>query len=286
MVVNWNGKHHLGECLGSLMRLNYDNYVILFVDNNSTDGSVECAEQDFPECEFIQNSTNLGCGGGRNVGLKWALARDFDYIGFLDNDTVADTDYLTHLVAYMEQNAAVGAAGARFNYYGAPDRVQFMGGTINHYLWRTTLNGQGMREEDAVRLGPQFVDFVGGGTCIARRSAIEKVGFFDESLWRGEDIDWCLRLRKLGYELVCVPLAVVWHKQSRVTGKHGFSWWAFRNSWVYFYRYASVKHWLTAPLAFAIQVSKLVLRPLWEWYIGRKIGVSIGGPDGGQHARL
>jgi len=80
VVLNWNGIEHLKYCIPSLLKTNYSNYHILFVDNNSKDGSIEFVRKNYPEIEILANSQNLGWAGGNNtdstlIGLR-RLQRD------------------------------------------------------------------------------------------------------------------------------------------------------------------------------------------------------------------
>jgi len=78
IVLNWNGKHHLNECLDSLLSLDYPRYKVVVVDNGSKDGSVEFVEFHYPNIHLIRNEKNLGFAEGNNVGIRFALSQGAD----------------------------------------------------------------------------------------------------------------------------------------------------------------------------------------------------------------
>jgi GT2 family glycosyltransferase len=86
IVLNYNGARCLEACLASLRTLSYQNFFVLVVDNDSSDGSSELAQAHFPEYSFLKNSTNLGFAAGMNVGMREALKRKAERIWLLNND--------------------------------------------------------------------------------------------------------------------------------------------------------------------------------------------------------
>ncbi|UCC61829.1 MAG: glycosyltransferase, partial [Anaerolineae bacterium] len=91
VVLNWNGRQWLGECIPSLLALDYPAYEIVLVDNGSTDGSIEFVRQHFTQVRLIANEENLGFSKGMNVGLQEAQG---DVIVFLNNDLYDRPDWL------------------------------------------------------------------------------------------------------------------------------------------------------------------------------------------------
>src|SRR5271157_3134470 len=94
IIVNFNGKRFLNECLSTVLGSKYPNFEVIFVDNASTDKSLDFVSEVFAKNKFlkiIRNSKNLGFGPGNNVGFEQAKG---DYIVFLNNDTSVDSDWL------------------------------------------------------------------------------------------------------------------------------------------------------------------------------------------------
>jgi len=215
IILNWNGKHDTIECLKSLQQLSYQNFEILVVDNGSTDGSVACFRQELPEVSVAENNTNLGFAEGNNVGIRWAIRRGADYVLLLNNDTIVDKDFLTHLIAVAENDPSIGFAGPKVYYYdfkGRKDVLSFAGASINVALgqpYRFGVNTIDRGQYDSIR----EVDYVEGSCLLARVDSLERVGLLNPTYrlyW--EDAELCFRGRKAGYKSVYVPTATIWHK--------------------------------------------------------------------------
>ena len=84
IIVNWNGKHHLEECLASLSKQTFKAFETILVDNGSADGSIEFIEKNFPAVKIVRLDKNQGFCRGNNIGLKHASG---DFIALLNNDT-------------------------------------------------------------------------------------------------------------------------------------------------------------------------------------------------------
>ena len=115
IVVNWNGKNYLGECLESLRKQTFLNFEIIVVDNGSTDGSVEYIRSHFPECLIIQNPSNNGFGKGNNQGIKKAKG---EYIALLNNDAQAVCLWLEELVKAAEEDRRAGMLASKIYLQG------------------------------------------------------------------------------------------------------------------------------------------------------------------------
>src|SRR5450759_212512 len=90
VILNLNGKEVLEECLRSIQRLDYPNYAVIVVDNNSSDGSQEVLAHAFPSINLIQNKKNEGVPEGQNIGIRAALQSRANYVFTINNDTILD----------------------------------------------------------------------------------------------------------------------------------------------------------------------------------------------------
>ena len=95
IIVNWNGKKWLRNCLDSVYSQNYKNFEVIFVDNASTDDSVDFVKDNYPETKIIQNEDNYGFAKGNNIATRIAKGK---YLFFLNNDTKVGKNFLTELV--------------------------------------------------------------------------------------------------------------------------------------------------------------------------------------------
>jgi len=115
IIVNWNGKQHLEECLDSLSKQTFKAFETILVDNGSTDGSVEYVKQNFPGIRIVELDQNEGFCGGNNIGLQHARG---DFIALLNNDTLVDIHWLEELYKAMTKHSHVGiCASCIVNYY-------------------------------------------------------------------------------------------------------------------------------------------------------------------------
>lgn len=98
VILNYNNSQDTVECIESVQKIDYKNFEIILIDNDSTDDSVDILSSKFPEITLIQTGINLGYAGGNNVGIKKAIDSKADYICVLNNDVVVDTNFLTILI--------------------------------------------------------------------------------------------------------------------------------------------------------------------------------------------
>lgn len=211
VVLNWNSAANTISCLNSLNELTYTKFDVVVVDNASSDCSVQEIGNLFPDIEVLQSQSNLGFGGGCNIGIRYALKKSADWIWLINNDAVVDAECLTALVAQGCGDDRLGAVGSVIYEEDVRDKVQLWGGgCVNLWLGRSQH-----------RQVPGPLDFVSGASILLRATALECIGFFDEQsffmYW--EDTDLGFRLRNAGYRLGVAEGSQVWHKQSASLGK-------------------------------------------------------------------
>ena len=110
IILNYNGERYLDNCIASVLKNDYQNFEVLLVDNASTDLSVKNALQAFggdTRLRLVQSKENLGFSGGNNLGFNHSKG---DLIVFLNNDTVVDSQWLSHLVNALETDESIGLA--------------------------------------------------------------------------------------------------------------------------------------------------------------------------------
>lgn len=214
IILNWNQEEETSECLSSLRKLDYKNYEVIVVDNGSADGSAERIKQKFSEIVLIKNRENLGFCGGNNVGIKYALQDRAQYILLLNNDTVVDADMIGKLVEVMEENPEIGAVGPKICFYDRPNVIQSAGGKID---FRTGKAPPITQEDSASSKRIKQVDYISGCALMIRKEIVWEIGLLDERFFNYyEETDYCVRIRKLGYNIVYVSDAKLWHKVGRV----------------------------------------------------------------------
>ena len=105
IIVNFNGKNLLEKCLNSLFKIDYDNYEVILVDNNSTDESVEFIQKNYSSIVLIQLDSNNGFAEPNNIGSKSAKG---EYLLFLNNDTVVTPNFISEMIKVIENNKEIG----------------------------------------------------------------------------------------------------------------------------------------------------------------------------------
>ncbi len=216
IVVNWNGLRYLDECLGSIEHQTYPYIERISVENGSTDGSGEWLRQRRSgNWQLIELSVNRGFAAGVNAGI---LASRGEFVALLNNDAVADPDWLSSLIACMAK-PEIGMVASKILFY---DRRQVID-KVGHLLYADGLNrGRGAGEVDRGQFERcEEVFFPDGCAALYRRSMLEDVGLFDEQFFAyGDDADLGLRARWRGWLCLYAPGARVYHRHSRSLGKY------------------------------------------------------------------
>ena len=104
IIVNYNGKELLQKCLESLFKIDYNNFEVILVDNNSTDGSVEFVTKSYPNIIVIKLDSNKGFAEPNNVGAKIAKG---EYLLFLNNDTITTTNFISEMIKVLEKDKKI-----------------------------------------------------------------------------------------------------------------------------------------------------------------------------------
>src|SRR5438105_672556 len=113
VVLNWNGKKFIENCLSSILQSTYKNIRVLIVDNNSYDGSDGFIKKHFAKVLLVKNKRNLGWAGGNNVGIDLALKNRADAILLLNQDTKIDKRAISYLVQSLYADSKIGIIGPK-----------------------------------------------------------------------------------------------------------------------------------------------------------------------------
>ena len=213
IVLNWNNYEDTAECLRSLREVEYPNFHVWVVDNNSTDGSGEQLSEEFGWCEFVFNDQNNGFAAGNNIGIKRALSTGPKYILLLNNDTVVSSEFLIKLVQAGESSANTGIVGAAITDVD-DEYVLDAGRKFNKYTLALENPHQGKNLEE---LGGQQNSHAITGCCmLIKKEVIDEIGLLDSShfFFGGEDVDYCIRARKEGWKIVVQQSSQIRHKMN------------------------------------------------------------------------
>jgi len=211
IIVNWNGKHLLGECLDSLSAQSFKDHEVVVVDNGSLDGSVAYIRRNYPDIKIVGLPENHGYAGGNNAGIRIASGT---YIALLNNDAKADREWLENLLQEAETNLPnVGMWASKVLSFDHPDIID----TVGFLLYPDGVGrGKGRLETDHGQYDQrEEAIFPSGCAGLYRRAMLDEIGLFDEKFFAyADDVDLGLRARLAGWGCVYVPTAKVYHKYS------------------------------------------------------------------------
>ncbi len=220
VMPTWNHREMTLEGLAALERVDPPRPRVLLVDNGSRDGTIEAVRERFPWVETLALPDNLGFCAANNRGAE-LLLRDpaLAYLMFVNNDIDLAPDCLNRLVAFMDRHPQAGACGPLIFYYEPSDRIWAAGGRIfPDLMWFPPI----LRDKpDPGLRRPRRVDYIHGCALLVRRTVIETLGMFDERYFIYHDeVDWCHRMERAGWEVWLVPEARLFHKVTQAVGAH------------------------------------------------------------------
>lgn len=225
IIPNWNGLHHLDVCLQALRRQRFEQYEVILVDNNSSDGSQKFVAENFSEVRVVELTENRGFTGACNAGYAAAQG---DIILLLNNDTEVDPGWLSAIMDAFQRHPEAGIIASKIllfdrrdHFHTAGDFYRIDGIPGNRGVWQKDL-GQYDQEE--------FIFGACGGAAAYRRSLIDEIGFLDESFYFScEDVDISWRSQLAGWKVLYVPTAIVYHKLKASGGNATASYYDGRN---------------------------------------------------------
>ncbi|WP_424031105.1 glycosyltransferase family 2 protein [Methanoregula sp.] len=212
VVVNFNGKKFLDDCLSSLACQTFRDFEIILVDNGSSDGSAGYVKERYPSVILVGTGKNLGFAGGTNTGIRAAKGA---FIFTLNNDTIADPHLLEEIIKPMQADPCVGMCGTK---------ILFPDGRINSTAICISRSGaawdRGMGEPDRGQYDTAEEIFGPcAGAALYRRVMLDEIGLFDEDFFLFmEDIDLAFRGRLAGWKCWYVPTARVVHIHGGTAG--------------------------------------------------------------------
>jgi N-acetylglucosaminyl-diphospho-decaprenol L-rhamnosyltransferase len=235
VIITYNSKGLLVPCIESVRAAARKiECEIIVVENGSGDGTGKWLREQ-GDVKTISNTANRGVAPARNQGLGVAKGR---YLLILDADTVVEPGAFDALVACMDLHPGVGLGAPKL--IGAQGNLQY---TCRNYptvfskIYRRLPLGFARKRLSAEQLedwphdAERAVDYTIGACQIFRRQAYEQIGPLDESIFYGpEDIDYCIRMWRVGWTVMYFPQAVVRHLERRITKKL-FSKMTLKHAW-------------------------------------------------------
>lgn len=274
VILNWNGKRFLKDCLSSLALVKYKPLEVILVDSNSSDGSGEYVKKHFPWVKLIENKRNYGFAKGNNLGFQASTGK---YVLFLNNDTKVDPDFLGVLVRDFHQDQTIGCIQPQMRTLREPWLLDEAGayltpnGFLYHYGYRKSY------------LFPQYRDrriiFSAKGACmLIPRNVFKNIGGFDEDFFIFfEETDLCHRIWLSGYKVMYEPRSNIFHLVGGdTTDKYNYGrriYLTFKNMNMSFLQNFGIRNLLTIYLLFLISQILLICYFLFtfKFYLIREI---------------
>ena len=244
VIVSYNTQALLRECLRALQQSQGVALDVMVVDNASSDGSAAMVRAEFPDVRLLAQTQNLGFAAANNLALLTLGFREqqrglmtlapsadaqsttvpSDAVLLLNPDTAVRSNAIAVLMECLEAHPRAGLMGAQLVY---PDgrfqhsafrfpglaQIVFDFFPLHPRLLNSRLNGRYARHTQ-----PFQIDHPLGACMLARRETIEQVGLMDEGYFMYvEEVDWCRRIWRAGWEIGCEPRAVVVHHEGQST---------------------------------------------------------------------
>ena len=229
IIVNYNVKHFLEQCLHSVFNAATGIQLEVFVvDNNSVDGSVGLLKEKFPQIQLIENKKNLGFSKANNQAIRISKGK---YVLLLNPDTVVQEDTFQKVIAFMDSHPDAGGLGVKMldgkgNFLPESKRglptpsvafCKIFG--LSKLFPKSKKFGRyhlGFLDKDNIH----EIDVLSGAFMLLRKEALDKAGLLDEAFFMyGEDIDLSYRVQLAGYKNYYFPETKIIHYKGESTKK-------------------------------------------------------------------
>jgi hypothetical protein len=217
LILNWNGYKLTKECVESVYKAKYSNFTISVIDNNSSDNSVEKLKVDFPYLNIITLDFNYGFGKGYNKVFNY-LNWQGEYYMLLNNDTIISPNLLEKVAEKIKKMGDKVIYGPKIYYSKDTYQIWYAGGKVNLFLGKIAHIGI-RKYEHKFAYKSKTTDYVSGCCLVAHSDVLKQLNGFDEAFnMYSEDVDLCLRAKKLGIKSYFVSSATLYHKVSASMG--------------------------------------------------------------------
>lgn len=217
VIINYNNKSYLQRCMTSIFNQTYKNLEVIFIDNESKDGSYDFMKEEYPNKDIllIRNKINNGYAGAANQGIKLSKGK---YVMILNPDIIMEEDFIEKMHEFIDSDESIGAlSGKLLKYDFKNDKKLNYIDSAGIIRRSTRFIDRGQNEEDLGQYDKTEQVFgVCGAAPLYRRSSLNKIiessGYFDEDFFAyKEDIDLSWRLNKCGFKNMYYPVAIAYH---------------------------------------------------------------------------
>lgn len=243
ILLNYNNVDDTLECVKSIEK-NYSNEcTIVVVDNKSTDNSKELLIKNKDRYKLILNDVNNGFAHGNNIGIQWALSEGFEYVMLLNNDTLVTKESIEKMMKSIKDNKNIGIVSPRIMYYPDKESIWFDGGKINwlKFIVEHKNMNKNIKDIQESNENEEVVDFITGCCMLIRSDVINSVGYLPEEYFMYyEDVDYCIKIKDAGYDLLSIKDSIIYHKVSSSSGGEDSPFsikWGTRNRIIFMNKY-------------------------------------------------
>lgn len=216
IILNYNQIEVTKAFLDSTLKLNYRNYEIIVIDNNSLVDPGDQIIDKYKNLTYIRSDKNLGFTGGNNLGYQHARG---EFLFIVNNDTELTPDIIHELLKPFA-DSEIGIVCPKIKFFDNPDMIQYAGfNPINSFTGRNSAVGS--REIDIGQYDkPGYTHYAHGAAMLVRRNIVDKIGLFPDFFFiYYEELDFSERVKNAGYKIYYQPSAIIFHKESITMGK-------------------------------------------------------------------
>ncbi len=232
VIVNYNVKEFLEQTLVSVTKaLDTIPSNIIVVDNASVDGSQQLIRERFPDVTLVANPENAGFAKASNQGIRMSQAR---FVALLNPDTIVEESTFSRMLEFFHDNPRAGMAGCKILNPDGTLQLACRRSFPTPWVAFTKLSGLSFLFAKSKMFGrynltyldpdeTHAVDAISGSFMMVRSSTLEQVGLLDESFFLyGEDLDWCYRMGKNGWDVMYFPGTQIIHFKGESSKKARF----------------------------------------------------------------
>ncbi len=234
ILVGLNAHDYIKQCIESICRADWDrySYEVIYIDNGSSDNTLQMIEQKFPAVRSIANPHNRGYCPAANQGAEIAGGRHFL---FLNDDTIVLDDAIPMLVSFLDDHGDTGIIGSRLLY---PDMTEqwsgrmfptFLNAFLGRRSWLTRFfpNSSVVKDylckEELARGKPFEVDWVSAAAMLVRRETFFAINGLAEDYYYWHEAVFCDRARGLGQKTCLHPQSKIIHYEGKGSGDRPYN---------------------------------------------------------------
>jgi len=228
-----NSAKYIPNCLESLRKLflGETEVEIIVVDNASSDQTADLVSKKYPSVTLISNLNNLGFAEGNNVGIRYALNQNAQYIWLINPDVTVDRNSLSGLLESTSKYRQAGIFSSKIYFTPGTENTsdKYSKKDIGHIIWyaggnmdwgdlSTTNRGLGQVDENQFNDDTE-TDYIPAVSMFIRSRVFAEVGLIDSKYFLYfEENDFCQRAKAAGWQLMYIPDSIAWHANAPATG--------------------------------------------------------------------